>query len=217
MKTIKTLGFISLLSIASFSSQAEVINFETMAEATGSHGESAWDSLNLTYSGFSVSISATKDGNAAFAYLDSGNGGLGVCGEVYDILDANKITNSDANLCNPGSDDNVTVGESLFLTFDTNVIIENLWFNNNHDTDHSLLGDTVTLDGSNYTFDNGGVYQPSAVNSSFYLAAGTTFEIAYFDEPFYLERMQIKVPETSSLILLLVGMLGLSLLRKRII
>ncbi len=62
--------------------------------------------------------------------------GLGVC---KDLNDAGVVAlntpqgNTGTNLCAPGSDDNVTFTEVLHFTFSSDVLINNFWFNKNHD------------------------------------------------------------------------------------
>lgn len=196
--------------IASSSANAVVIDFNLMAEPTGSHGESAWDSLNLSFSGFDLSATGTQNGNAAYAYLDSNNGGLGVCGKVYHINKANKITNSSSNLCNKGSDDNITNLESLSLVFSSDVVIDTIWFNNNHDGDHSLYGDKINIDGAEYTFFNGAEYVDSFTTTPYAVNAGESFDIAFNNEEFYLDALEVNVvPAPAPLFLMLFGLLVL--------
>jgi hypothetical protein len=66
-------------------------------------------------------VTATKNGQAAYAYLDRGTRGMGVCGSLNSAGSAqlNSATGSKDNLCEDRSDDNVTVGEMLSLVFDT--------------------------------------------------------------------------------------------------
>ena len=217
MKLLKKFLFIGAFSMMASSANAVVIDFQAMAEAGGSHGESAWDPLTLSYTEFGVSITATQNGQDAYAYLDSGNGGLGVCGRLYDTNSANSITNSGSNLCNLGSDDNVTTNESLFFVFDTDVTINTIWFNNNHDGDRSLLGDMINIGGSAYTFTNGGFYVNSFTTVPYNVAANTVFEISFNNEQFYVDAMDISasVPAPASIVLLGLGLFGIGAIRRK--
>lgn len=90
---------------------------------------------------------AADDDAQQFAYLDWGNAGLGVCKDLNNNNNADKTRpGNGGNLCNPSSDDNTTVTEYLSFTFDKDVIIQNLWFNNNHDGGFGA-GDQVSIDG----------------------------------------------------------------------
>ena len=216
MKLIKNFVLAIALSAMASSANAVIIDFNAMAEPGGSHGESAWETLALTYADFGVEITATQNGQDAYAYLDASNAGLGVCGSLTNSNTANSITNSGSNLCSPSSDDNVTFNEALFLVFDTDVTINTIWFNNNHDGDHSLLGDMINIDGSAYTFTNGGSYANSYTTVPYLVAAGTMFEISFNNEQFYLDAMDItaSVPAPASIFLLGLGLLGLGALRR---
>src|SRR5688572_19302341 len=101
---MKTLAII-VLSIGttlglSSAAGAETINFKAMAD--GAFGESAWTSLDLTLTDFSVSVTGSSSAGPGYAYLDSGNAGLGVCGVLDGSPSANAIhPGSTANLCAP--------------------------------------------------------------------------------------------------------------------
>ncbi len=215
----KELLIFSVLSTASVSAQAVVIDFADMAN--GAWGESAWNSLDLSYAGFNVSVTSTYNGNAAYTYLDRNTGGLGVCRELNAAGNAalNTQTNSSANLCNPGDDDNMTLGETLRLVFDTDVTIGTLWFNNFHDGDRSLLGDSIDIDGSAYTFTNGDNTTPSFTLVPYTVLAGEFFDIAYNNENFYLDAMTVSttvtVPAPATLALMGIGLLGFAGMRRR--
>jgi hypothetical protein len=134
------------------------VNFQDMAD--GSWGESAWKPLSLSADfGLDVDIYGTYNGNNVYAYLDYGKAGLGTCRDL-NTTDPAKIntkkSGSGSNLCSPSSDDNVNVydglGEGLKFLFNQNITVKDIWFNNNHDRDYGMEGDTVTVGGVNHTF-----------------------------------------------------------------
>jgi hypothetical protein len=225
MTTFRAAGLAAMLCLGLTSTvNAGTINFKELADAPvgpGELGESAWSTLTLTPTGFTVSITGTLNGSAAYAYLDSGNAGLGVCQNLDGSPAANMAhPGSTANLCLPSSDDNVRQFEKLSLVFNTNVVIGSIWFNNNHDTDFSLLGNTINIGGSNYTF--GGADGPNGSGDflktgPYSVAANTPFNIEWVDEQFYLSKMDVSVvPEPPSAVLAVVGLFALALLTWRL-
>ncbi len=210
-RTIRS-TFAALLLTAGVSANASTTwDFVSMANS----GEYGISTLSLLGDGFSVDITGTKNGNAAYAYLDRGHGGLGVCGTL-----------TSTKQCNPGSDDNVTTGEILKLTFNKAVTIDKIWFNNNHDGDGSLSGNKVKIGGTDYalalatgvpSFDDD--WTP---NVSFNVAAGGSllFSLAStnFDQ-FYISGMTVTAvpePETYAMMLAGLGLLGVMARRRKL-
>ena len=209
-KTIRS-TFAALLLTAGVSANASTTwDFVSMANS----GEYGISTLSLLGDGFSVDITGTKNGNAAYAYLDRGHGGLGVCGTL-----------TGTQQCSPGSDDNITTGEILKMTFNKAVTIDKIWFNNNHDGDGSLSGNKVKIGGTDYAlFLATGV--PSfnddwTPNVSFNVAAGGSllFSLAStnFDQ-FYISGMTVTAvpePETYAMMLAGLGLLGVMTRRRK--
>ena len=234
MRSIKQLILGSLV-ILTGTAQAEIIDFVKLTEDAGALGESAWDPLEISGTGFNLSITATQFNvmkqvdETAYAYLDNNHAGLGVCGHV-DASDINVARPGDfSNICNPSSDDNVTDGETLYFEFDTAVTIEKIWFNNTHDEDFEIISpDEVTIDGMDYLGPGNGYAPTSAVYNTaglkasesnflgpFSVAADTPFSIAFKDQQFYISGMEAVVPEPGTLALLGSGLLGIGLFRRR--
>ncbi len=232
MKLLKHLLLPALLVVSS-SASAALIDFKAMANGVASYdtftnlnyGESAWSALNLQADfGINVSISGKVGGITKYAYLDYGNAGLGTCGVLTStgLTKLNQKTDGTTNFCNPSSDDNVTVNESLLFTFNEAVTIDKLWFNNPHDADYSLNGNQINIGGTLKTFSAADKVAPRSVDwlysSMLNFNAGDTLEISYVDEEFYLSAMSIskrEVPEPASLAILGLGMLGLGFVRRR--
>ena len=202
---------------------ADIINFIEMADGTV-YGESAWNPLTITIGGITVTItasaSADTDDNVQYAYLDRGNAGLGVCKD----LNAAGVTalntaqgNTGSNLCAPGSDDNVTFTEVLHFAFSEDVMINNFWFNNNHDGGfgQDATQDQVGIGGSLYDVGLGTVGGSGGIGS-FFVAGGSVLDVYFVNEQFYISGMEISaVPEPGTLALFGAGLLGLGLIRRR--
>ena len=193
MDKYKALVVAGGLFFVSGSVHAIIIDFKDLAD--NSVGESAWNTLMFDASG-AITTNASNaflditgsNGSNSYAYFDSNNAGLGVCGKLFDASSADQANpGSRTNLCNPGSDDNVTYSsgtpERLSFVFDANVIIEKIWLNNNHDGDKSLFNDYITIgvDGANSStrLTNGGYLLDSLLNLDLALNAGSVFDVGF--------------------------------------
>lgn len=211
LKTLKITLTSIVLSLMG-TAQAYVIDFISLTETT--LGESAWETLSLdggvSVTGHYYDGTELKDG---YAYLDWRRAGLGMC---KDAKDTGAHPGDSSNRCNPGSDDNVTYDEFLRFSFDYDTVIDWFWFNNNHDGGFGA-GDMVTIGGADYSVDTG--YAGSPVNGigPFMVSAGSTLDVAFKNEQFYISGMKYStsVSEPGTVALLGMGLVGLALARRR--
>ncbi len=213
-----------VLATATTTASAGVIDFVSVIEdpATGL-GESAWNSLSLTDASSGVGITlnagyldANGDEQDAYVYLDWGNAGVGVCRELGGSKSVDTAyTGNGGNLCDPGSDDNVTGGsdwaEFLDITFDAAAEIS-FTLNNNHDGGFDAGVDYALFDGSNVLAANG-----FYINNTMMVSAGQTVRVMFGNEEFYLDTIAldtIAVPEPAMFSLLGLGLLGFGFARR---
>jgi hypothetical protein len=170
-----------------------------------------------------MDVDATQNGSNAFAYHDRGNAGLGVCGQVNR---QGKKGNSRRNQCSSGAgDDNITTGEALQFTFDVDVLISNIWFNNNHDHGFSTTPqDKVTIEATDYNAVLGYAGDPNNYGTWF-LSAGDIFDVSFNNEQFYVSAIEFNealapgesgsVPVTGTLALVSLGLAFVGTSRRR--
>jgi len=149
--TILAVGLLTATTVAS-----AITTFDFADIAT--NNEYGALSIPFTENGMTVTATGFYGQTPAYAYLDHGNAGLGVC-----------QTLTSTNQCTPSSDDNVTYGETLRLTFDNIVTLGAINFvNGNHGS---------TFNGNFDLSINGGTANTYALTSLFNEAlTGTVFD-----------------------------------------
>jgi hypothetical protein len=205
------------LAAASTTASAGIIDFVTLIEdPVNGLGESAWTTLNVTdpSSGINMALDAgyydsTGDVQDAYVYLDWGNAGVGVCRALGGSKTVDTAYTGDgSNLCDPGSDDNVTGGndwaEFLDITFDQSASII-FTLNNNHDGGFDVA-DYALFDGVSVSASG------NFINYEMNVSAGQTVRVMFGNEQFYLDT--ISVPEPAMFSLLGLGLLGFGFARR---
>ena len=218
---------------------AGIINFIDLTEKMGGLGESSWSTLSasdhpdLNFFGLQITGHASVDAENTpgvadteqFAYLDWGNAGLGVCKDA-DGAPSGANPNSPNNSCAPRSDDNVTHHEYLAFMFDQDVVVENLWFNNNHDggfntdndpvLDPDLVDIGIDMSLSAYAVMTGYAGGDNGIGP-FLVKQGQKLHVAFNNEQFYLSGMQVSaVPVPAAVWLFGTAMAGFLGFRRRV-
>lgn len=221
-----------LMALSSAKANAVIFDFIDLTESAGGLGESSWTTLSasdhadLNYFGISITGHSSVDDplptgapdTQQFAYLDWGNAGLGVCKDTTGGGASGANTGSGANSCDPSSDDNVTTNEYLEFMFDQDVIVKNLWFNNNHDngfnqeqgevpgSDKVDIGINMSL--SAYALMEGYAGDANGIGS-FLVKQGEKLHVSFNNEQFYLSAMEVSaVPVPAAVWLFGTALLG---------
>lgn len=195
------------MTLCAAGAQAFTIDYLTLANAN----EQGYSSYTTSDSGVTVTATGTSTSDTDntpdyFAYLDSGNAGLGVC----------KVLNSNLQ-CSPSSDDNVTFGEALTLSFSQSVDLTSLSFRN------ESHGTTFASNAQLKVSVDGGLFQDFDLVHAFSddLTAGSTFTFFSNDDQFYLSTVggELNTPSTEAPVPGSLWLLGGSLiaLRKRLL
>ena len=175
--------------------------------ADGVMGERAEDDGTLLqYGSVYIKFSATSTDGEGYAYFDKGNAGLGVCGNT-------NLTSQ----CVPSSDDNLTLGETLSISFFSdalgknalNTTIDSLTF---RDANHKTV---LITDSSNFLFgvdnalDINGV--PLGMTSTSMLgfgpsAEGQQFNFGFGNTEYYISGMMVSgIPEPATWLMMIIG------------
>jgi hypothetical protein len=203
--TVASAAIAASLTLAAPGAHAVIATFDFVALAAGNEGIFT----SATNNGVTVTGSASGFANSV-AYLDDLSGGLpaglGVC-------------STGNGACAGTPDDNVTVGETLTLTFDRAVDTIQVFFRNqDHGTTFSGNFDLVIDGGSAQSFALAALFAPPVVlngtSFDFSLSAGNTADA------FYISKIEVNaperdIPEPVSLALFGLGLAGLGLVRRR--
>ena len=202
--TFRKISWLAALGVALTGSAGSAATLDFLGYASGNeHGVT--NGTTITFDGVDVTFNASAGANDAYAYFDDG-AGLGVC----------KVVTS-GNQCTPSNDDNVTVGESVTLTFGEAYDVSDISF---YAEGHTPLTSTQTL---LYSID-GGAYQQSTFGTLDGLSFDgvTSISFKYDDasrtgEQFYITSMvaTAPVPLPAGGLLLLSGLGGVAALRRR--
>ncbi|GMR08492.1 MAG: hypothetical protein BMS9Abin26_1497 [Gammaproteobacteria bacterium] len=204
----------SLLAISAQVAHAAIFDFAnlvdtsngsisgTLANGTvfsGNPSEAAFSNFTWNVDNLSLTASGSHaTDTSVYAYLDKGNAGLGVCQNA-----------TSSNQCSPSSDDNVTLNEVLYLSFDKIATIDfsdSVFRNSGHGVFNPSI--EINIDGLGW----------NALDITGLLTASLfEFRVLNDREQFYISSLSVTpVPEPSTYLLMGLGLLVLGLsLRKQ--
>ena len=158
-----------------------------------------------------ITVTATGTANIggqntpAFAYLDAGNAGLGVC----KVLDG-------GNQCNPSSDDNALQDEAVKLSFDQRVFVSDVEFvNGNHKTNFTGTFELLVDGMSQGTINLAALVTLDLWGTVFEFANNSVGNYALAGNQFYINVLNAQVPVPAALFLFAPALLGFMGLRRK--
>ncbi len=212
---------ITPLSAATF----DFIAYADQDSDNDGHYEWGYDTFSVTEDNISLNASgwhwANYQWNKAYAYLDHGNAGIGVC----------KQLNSN-NQCSPSSDDNITPRESLLIEFDQTVQLQSVYFKNGKhnpqfegDFSLSVLLNGVWSSWQDYSLHQ--IFNSSLIGDAFAFYNPNTFNGVNDDyKQFYISSLTASgslptssitaaVPAPGAFIMVLLGLIGLAVKNRK--
>ncbi len=204
-------------SLASMSAHAIVLDF--VQEAAGAERAIANGSTITNFQNTGIDVTFTAGTENWFPYFDDlSNGkpaGLGVCKAIFGPVGGPGDDGMDDD-CNPPSDDNVSVEETITLGFSGNFAIRDITF---YDVDHNELGVAMN-DGMVAISLDGGMAMMMMFSEAISMANAGAFAtasqimFAYVDTQFYIGAIS-DVPIPGAIPLLLSGLAGLGFASRR--
>lgn len=186
--------------------------------------------IPTTMRGYSGNMTDGITGTVPYAYHDAKDAGAGVCGAI----------DGDAQ-CDPASDDNLTTGEILGISFGQNVLITDIFFTGEgHPNNDSGTFDGAELfdfspDGGTTWFSEELIHEDTgpfnlasmwSVGAPIFLTAGTELLFAFNGtngEQYYVSQLEVlpgsgvneEIPLPASVLFLLSGLAGLFVAGRR--
>jgi hypothetical protein len=185
---------------------AASFDFANYADTEGERGYAAY----VKTEGL-ITVTATGTANIggqttpAFAYLDAGNAGLGVC----KVLDG-------GNQCNPSSDDNALQDEAVQLTFDQRVFVSDVAFvNGGHKTNFTGTFELLVDGISQGTINLAALVTLDLWGTVFEFANNSVGDFTLAGNQFYINVLDAQVPVPAALFLFAPALLGFMGLRRK--
>lgn len=192
-----------MLSVAA---NAASFDFANYADTEGERGYAAY----VKTEGL-ITVTATGTANIggqvtpAFAYLDAGNAGLGVCKNL-----------GFADQCNPTSDDNALQDEAIQLTFDQRVFVSDVAFvNGGHNTNFTGTFELLVDGISQGTINLAALVTLDLWGTVFEFANNSVGDFTAAGNQFYINVLDAQVPVPAALFLFAPALLGFMGLRRK--